>query len=139
MLFSNTFTLPALIRELLDARCASVLPLEPEHPTNDDHGAIYEHRPDALGLNRTCSSQDSALVSNEIVTTNARSGQVLLHGTANRVELFDRFSVGLNVENLANKQYISGIAPELMTSPSTVGRYFIGAPRTVVLWAKLEI
>lgn len=52
---------------------------------------------------------------------------------------FDRFSVGLNVENLANKQYISGIAPELMTSPSTVGRYFIGAPRTVVLWAKLDI
>lgn len=52
---------------------------------------------------------------------------------------FDRFSVGLNVENLTNKQYISGIAPELMTSPSTVGRYFIGAPRTVVLWAKLDI
>jgi iron complex outermembrane recepter protein len=52
---------------------------------------------------------------------------------------FGRGSVGLNVENLGDKAYISGIAPELMTSPSTVGRYFIGAPRTVVLWGKLEI
>ena len=52
---------------------------------------------------------------------------------------FSRASVGLNVENIGNKAYISGIAPELMTSPSTVGRYFIGAPRTIVLWAKLDI
>jgi len=52
---------------------------------------------------------------------------------------FSRASVGLNVENIANKKYISGIAPELMTSPSTVGRYFIGAPRTIMLWAKLDI
>jgi len=52
---------------------------------------------------------------------------------------FSRASVGLNVENIANKKYISGIAPELMTSPSSVGRYFIGAPRTLVLWAKLDI
>ena len=52
---------------------------------------------------------------------------------------FSRASVGLNVENLADKKYISGIAPELMTSPSFIGRYFIGAPRTVVLWAKLDL
>ena len=52
---------------------------------------------------------------------------------------FKNASIGLNVENLGDKKYISGIAPELMTSSSTVGRYFIGAPRTVVLWAKLEI
>jgi len=52
---------------------------------------------------------------------------------------FGRGSIGVNVENLADKKYLSGIAPELMTSPSTVGRYFIGAPRTVVLWGKLEI
>jgi iron complex outermembrane receptor protein len=52
---------------------------------------------------------------------------------------FSRVSVGLNVENITDKKYISGIAPELMTSPSTVGRYFIGAPRTIVLWAKLDI
>lgn len=52
---------------------------------------------------------------------------------------FKRASVGLNVENLGDKKYLSGIAPELMTSPSTVGRYFIGAPRTVVLWTKVEI
>lgn len=52
---------------------------------------------------------------------------------------FERASVGVNVENLGDKKYISGIAPELMTTPSFVGRYFIGAPRTVVLWAKFEI
>lgn len=52
---------------------------------------------------------------------------------------FDRASVGVNLENVGDKKYISGIAPELMTSPSTVGRYFIGAPRTLVLWAKFEI
>jgi iron complex outermembrane receptor protein len=52
---------------------------------------------------------------------------------------FSRVSFGLNVENLTDKKYISGIAPELMTSPSTVGRYFIGAPRTVVLWTKVEL
>lgn len=52
---------------------------------------------------------------------------------------FSQVSIGLNVENLTDKKYISGIAPELMTSPSTVGRYFIGAPRTLVLWAKVEL
>lgn len=52
---------------------------------------------------------------------------------------FNRVSIGLNIENLAGKKYISGIAPELMTSPSTIGRYFIGAPRTVVLWTKVEL
>lgn len=52
---------------------------------------------------------------------------------------FSRVSFGLNVENLTDKKYISGIAPELMTSPSTVGRYFIGAPRTLVLWTKVEL
>jgi iron complex outermembrane receptor protein len=52
---------------------------------------------------------------------------------------FERASIGLNIENLGDKKYISGIAPELMTTPSFVGRYFIGAPRTVVLWAKIEI
>ena len=52
---------------------------------------------------------------------------------------FSRVSFGVNVENLTDKKYISGIAPELMTSPSTVGRYFIGAPRTVVLWTKVEL
>jgi outer membrane receptor for monomeric catechols len=52
---------------------------------------------------------------------------------------FSRVSIGLNVENLSDKKYLSGIAPELMTSPSTVGRYFIGAPRTLVLWAKVEL
>lgn len=51
----------------------------------------------------------------------------------------NRVSFGVNVENLTDKAYISGIAPELMTSPSTVGRYFIGAPRTFVLWAKVEL
>jgi outer membrane receptor protein involved in Fe transport len=52
---------------------------------------------------------------------------------------FSQVSIGLNVENLSDKKYLSGIAPELMTSPSTVGRYFIGAPRTLVLWAKVEL
>lgn len=52
---------------------------------------------------------------------------------------FSRVSFGVNVENLTDKKYLSGIAPELMTSPSTVGRYFIGAPRTVVLWTKVEL
>lgn len=52
---------------------------------------------------------------------------------------FSRVSFGVNVENLTDKKYISGIAPELMTSPSSVGRYFIGAPRTVVLWTKVEL
>ena len=52
---------------------------------------------------------------------------------------FNHVSFGVNVENLTDKKYISGIAPELMTSPSTVGRYFIGAPRTVVLWTKVEL
>lgn len=52
---------------------------------------------------------------------------------------FNHVSFGVNVENLTDKKYISGIAPELMTSPSSVGRYFIGAPRTVVLWTKFEL
>jgi iron complex outermembrane receptor protein len=52
---------------------------------------------------------------------------------------FGQASIGLNVENLTDRKYISGIAPELMTSPSTVGRYFIGAPRTLVLWGKVEL
>ena len=52
---------------------------------------------------------------------------------------FKRASIGVNIENLGDKKYLSGIAPELMTSPSTVGRYFIGAPRTVVLWGKVEL
>jgi iron complex outermembrane recepter protein len=47
--------------------------------------------------------------------------------------------VGLNVENLTNEAHISGIAPELLTSPSTVGRYFIGAPRTVMLSFRAEL
>lgn len=52
---------------------------------------------------------------------------------------FKHGSVGLNIENLTDKAYISGIAPELMTTSSTVGRYFIGAPRTFILWLKLEM
>lgn len=52
---------------------------------------------------------------------------------------FDHVTLGFNVENLGNRHYIAGIAPELMTSPSTVGRYFIGAPRSVMLWLKAEI
>ncbi len=50
-----------------------------------------------------------------------------------------RLTFGLNVENLLNKRYISGIAPELMTTASTVGRYFIGAPRTAVGWVRFEL
>jgi len=52
---------------------------------------------------------------------------------------FSRASVGLNIENLTDRAYISGIAPELMTTPSFVGRYFIGAPRTLMLWAKFQL
>ncbi|WP_431050371.1 TonB-dependent receptor [Roseateles sp. L2-2] len=52
---------------------------------------------------------------------------------------FDHITVGLNLENLTDKRYISGIAPELMTTASTAGRYFIGAPRTVVLWLRAEL
>ncbi len=52
---------------------------------------------------------------------------------------FGKASVGINIENLTNTTYISGIAPETMTSPSTVGRYFIGAPRTLAIWFKLDI
>jgi hypothetical protein len=52
---------------------------------------------------------------------------------------FQQGSVGLNIENVTDKAYISGIAPELMTTSSTVGRYFIGAPRTFILWLKLEL
>ena len=48
-------------------------------------------------------------------------------------------SIGLNIENVTNKAYISGIAPELMTQASSVGRYFIGSPRTFILWVKVEI
>ncbi|SFI37796.1 Outer membrane receptor proteins, mostly Fe transport [Collimonas sp. OK307] len=47
--------------------------------------------------------------------------------------------VGINVENLTNRHYISGIAPELESSSSASGRYFIGAPRTVFLWYRAEI
>jgi outer membrane receptor protein involved in Fe transport len=52
---------------------------------------------------------------------------------------FGKVSVGLNIENLTDKKYISGIAPELMTTASSVGRYFIGSPRTFKLWAKFEL
>lgn len=52
---------------------------------------------------------------------------------------FGKASIGLNIENLTDKKYISGVAPELMTTASTVGRYFIGAPRTVMLWGKFEL
>ena len=46
---------------------------------------------------------------------------------------------GANIENLTNKSYISGIAPELLGSPASFGRYFIGAPRTFSLWIKADI
>jgi len=46
---------------------------------------------------------------------------------------------GLNIENITNKNYISGIAPELLGSPSSYGRYFIGAPRTISLWVKADL
>lgn len=52
---------------------------------------------------------------------------------------FEKATVGLNIENLTNTRFISGIAPELMTSPSTVGRYFIGSPRSVMIWLKMDI
>jgi iron complex outermembrane recepter protein len=52
---------------------------------------------------------------------------------------WSELTLGLHVENLGDKAYVSGIAPELLTSPSTVGRYFIGAPRTVVLSLKAEL
>jgi iron complex outermembrane recepter protein len=52
---------------------------------------------------------------------------------------FSKVSVGLNIENLTDEKYISGIAPELMTTASTVGRYFIGSPRSFKLWAKFEL
>lgn len=52
---------------------------------------------------------------------------------------FGKTTVGLNIDNLTNTQYISGIAPELMTSPSTVGRYFIGSPRSLMIWLKMDI
>ncbi|WAC71558.1 TonB-dependent receptor plug domain-containing protein [Roseateles sp. SL47] len=52
---------------------------------------------------------------------------------------WERVSVGLNLENITGKDYISGVAPELMTTASSVGRYFIGAPRTAVLWVRMEL
>ena len=52
---------------------------------------------------------------------------------------WDHLTLGLNLENITNKHYLSGVAPELMTSPSSIGRYFIGAPRTVVLWVRMEL
>lgn len=51
---------------------------------------------------------------------------------------FGKATIGMNLENLFDKRYVSGIAPELMTTPSTVGRYFIGAPRSILLWGKVE-
>lgn len=64
-------------------------------------------------------------------------GQVLFG--LNAAYQFERFSLGLNLENVTDKAYISGIAPELMTTASTAGRYFIGAPRTLMVWAKFEM
>ncbi len=52
---------------------------------------------------------------------------------------FGKTTVGLNIENLTNTQYISGIAPELLTSPSTTGRYFIGSPRSLAIWLRMDI
>ena len=52
---------------------------------------------------------------------------------------WEKTSIGLNVENITNRTFISGVAPELMTTASTVGRYFIGAPRSAVLWLKTEL
>lgn len=52
---------------------------------------------------------------------------------------WDSIQVGMNIENLTDKAYVSGIAPELLTTPSFVGRYFIGAPRSVLLWVKAEL
>jgi iron complex outermembrane receptor protein len=71
-------------------------------------------------------------------TTDQRLPGYALFGV-NGSYTFKHGSVGLNIENLTDKAYISGIAPELMTQPSSVGRYFIGAPRTFILWLKLEM
>ena len=58
---------------------------------------------------------------------------------ANASYQLQRFTFGMNLENLANKHYVSGIAPELMTTASTVGRYFIGSPRTFIGWVRFEL
>ena len=43
----------------------------------------------------------------------------------------------LNIENITNKDYLSGVAPELLgVDRKWAGRYFIGAPRTVTFTIK---
>ena len=43
----------------------------------------------------------------------------------------------LNVENITNKDYLSGVAPELLgVDRKWAGRYFIGAPRSVTFTVK---
>ncbi len=52
---------------------------------------------------------------------------------------FDRQQVGLDLQNITDRHYISGVAPELESSASSAGRYFIGAPRSVYVWYRLEL
>ncbi|HEU4460280.1 MAG TPA: TonB-dependent receptor [Methylibium sp.] len=51
---------------------------------------------------------------------------------------FEKLRVGFNIENLTDKRYIGGIAPELLTTSSVAGRYFIGSPRAAILWVRAE-
>jgi len=52
---------------------------------------------------------------------------------------FNKQAVGLNLENVFNRRYISGLAPEVEAVSSASGRYFIGAPRSFYLWYRLDV
>jgi iron complex outermembrane receptor protein len=52
---------------------------------------------------------------------------------------FTKQAVGLSLENLFNRRYISGLAPELESVSSSSGRYFIGSPRSFYLWYRLDL
>jgi outer membrane receptor protein involved in Fe transport len=95
-----------------------------------------------IGLNGRFTSSRAGYYANPRVAgsgVDERLPAYALFGLRAAYTFKNNFSVGLNVENIGDKKYVSGIAPELMTSPSTVGRYFIGAPRSAVVWARIEL
>lgn len=81
---------------------------------------------------RTQAQLDSVTSSSEVIPSYTVIGLDASYSVDINDNMLERVVFKVNVNNLTNEEYLSGVAPELLgVDRKWAGRYFIGAPRTV--------
>lgn len=88
---------------------------------------------------RTQAELDSVTSSSEDIPSYTLLGLDASYSMEFGGSVFESLKFNFNVDNLTDKEYLSGVAPELLgVDRKWAGRYFIGSPRTVTFTVSAE-